>query len=73
MERKQKTLEVEKRIEELKKARREGEAALFRSKKLIKKEFEKGKEKDLDFKEQDYIWLDARDIRLKLLSIKLGD
>lgn len=64
---------IEERIEELKEARREVGAALFWSKKLIKEGFEKGKGKDLVFKEGDYVWLDAGDICLKLPSTKLGD
>ena len=71
--RRQMTPGVEERIEELKEARREVGAALFQSKKLMKEGFEKGKGKDPVFKEGDYVWLDAGDIRLKLPSTKLGD
>ena len=64
---------VEERVKHLQDVRTDVEAALRMEKERQKAEYERGKNTAHQFKVGDYVWLNAKDIQIKVPTRKLGD
>ena len=63
---------LDQRLEKLREARKDAEAALRLSKERMKADYERGKKRSHEFDIGDKVWLDAKNIKIHQESIKLG-
>ena len=63
---------LEERLDQLREARKDAEAALRMSKKRISEQVEASRRKPVQFQKGDKVWLDTKNLRIKQPSPKLG-